>query len=38
MIDIVEADLSLSAHAEAMIQLMDHYARLSNGWWSRSSR
>lgn len=26
MIDIVEADLSLSAHAEAMIQLMDAYA------------
>jgi GNAT superfamily N-acetyltransferase len=26
MIDIVKADLSLSAHAEAMIQLMDEYA------------
>ena len=26
MIDIVKADLSLSAHAEAMIQLMDQYA------------
>ena len=26
MIDIVEADLSLSAHAEALIQLMDQYA------------
>jgi GNAT superfamily N-acetyltransferase len=26
MIDVVEADLSLSAHAEAMIQLMDAYA------------
>ncbi len=26
MIDIVKADLGLSAHAEAMIQLMDEYA------------
>jgi GNAT superfamily N-acetyltransferase len=26
MIDIVEADLSLPAHAEAMVQLMDQYA------------
>ncbi len=26
MIDIVEADLSLSAHAKAMIQLLDEYA------------
>ncbi len=26
MIDIVEADLSLTAHAEAMVQLMDAYA------------